>query len=309
VDLLTEMSALSLTDVTFTFAQIDYSATDGTYTYSLVFDYAPSTSHRMVLDMVHTPGTASDEYTGLVSYQVDDSFTGGNCPSSDVTHNGSISYESVSSTELKFQVRNGMFCGNGVDGRGTDAQVDATDKYTTSNVNGWGNNFSIFTANFDPSDMDGDYAYSWQAGPMDNNARTFNINISNSGVDGLSFYGYGDDIEDTDGSIDGFICNWAGPGSDHTIIEKAQYQEVSLNTGTGLVEAIDSDLNYAPTVSCDYDGTGTFVYDTDNDDDLTDEDSTLAVSNDLMDGDDLDGDSNATVEEVITDLGFTLPSM
>lgn len=309
VDLTFEMTSLGLSSLTFINAEISYDATSGTYSYVLAMDYTSSTTQRIAVDMTHIPGASSDEFSGVISWIADDTFSGGNCGTSQVTHNGSIQYESVSSTEVNYEVRNGMFCGHGSDGRDSNYLVDASDKLSSTNTTGWGNDFSIFTVNFDPTTMDGNFAYSWQAGPQDNNARIFNVNISGSGIDGLAFFGYGDDIASTDGSIDGFICNWAGPGSNHSIIEYAQYQQVEVDMTTGLINPVTSNLTYAPTVSCEYDGLGTFVYDTDADGDLSDEDYTLPVASELLEGDDLNGDTVPTIEEVINDSGFSTPSI
>lgn len=309
-NLTTEMTALGLSSLSFINAEVSYDVTAGAYSYVLAMDYTDgsSTTHRIGVNMTHIPTSAS-VFEGTISWLADDTFSGGNCGSSNVTHNGSIQYESVSSTEVNYEVRNGMFCEHGSDGRDSNYLVDPSDKLTSTNTTGWGNSFSIFTVNFDPTTMDGDFAYTWQAGPQDDNSRSFNVNISNSGVDGLAFFGYGDDIDSTDGSIDGFICNWAGPGSNHTIIEYAQYQQVELDITTGAINPVSSNIGYAPTVSCEYDGLSTFVYDTDIDGDLSDEDPTLAVANDLLAGSDIDLDGVDTIEEVITDYGFTTPSM
>lgn len=313
VDLTTEMNALGIIDTTFNTAEISYDSTTGSYSYELDLTYAPGTSsHDIVVSMEHTPGSSTGVYAGKLSYLINDSFSGGNCPSSDITHNGSIEYDAASTTDMEVQVKSGIFCEHDSDGRDSDGFVDPSDKYASTNPTGWGNNFYILTANYDPTTLDGNYAFSWQAGPNDGNARIMNINVNNTGENGFAFYGYGDDIESTDGSIEGFICNWAGPGSDHTIIEYAQYQEMSVDTTTGIINSDAANITYAPVVGCEYDGTGTFVFDTDSDGDLSDEDPTLDITiasgtMDLIEGDDIDLDGTDTIEEVIDDYGFTLP--
>lgn len=309
VDITTEMNTLGISDTTFTNASITFDASTGTYAYNLDLTYAPgSDSYEIVVDMEHTPTAVATVYEGKMSYLVNDSYTGGNCPSSDVTFNGSLEYVSNSTTDMEVEVRAGTFCEHDSDGRDSNNLIDPSDKYdATTNTDGWGNNFSIFTANFDPQTMDGDYAYTWQAGPQDSHSRAFNVNISNSGVDGLAFYGYGDEIATTDGSIAGFICNWAGPSADHTLVEYAQHQVVEFDSSTGLINATSSNIEYAPTTSCEYDGTGSFVFDTNLDGSVADEDASIATTNDMYEADDIDGDSTATIEETIDDLGFTLP--
>lgn len=314
VDLVDEMNdamtAASRTDVTFTAATINFDSSDSSYNHNVSFTYDDGTdTHDIVVSMQHTPGSTAGAYTGTLSYRVDDDFTGGNCPSTEVTRNGSIQYNRVDSTDITVEVRHAQFCGHGVDGLTADNLVDPSDKYdATSNVNGWGNNFSIFTAAYNPSSMEGDYAYSWQAGPGDGNARIFNLHADSS-TSAIAYFGYGADIQNTDGSIEGFICNWAGPGSDRSLIESAQFQEITIDTSTGLGSASTNNIEYAPTTSCDYDGTGTFVYDSNADGDLSDEDPTVAVTNDLANGQDLNSDGDSTIEEVIDNAGFVTPSL
>ena len=311
VDLTTEMNAIGVADTTFTLAEATYDSSTGAYGYNLEFNYAPgSDSHDIVVNMEHTPTTSSDVYTGQISYLVNDTFTGGNCPSNDVTLNGSLQYDSASSTEMALEVRTAQFCEHDSDGRNSSNLVDPSEKYdSSSNPTGWGNNFGILTAEFDPTALDGSFAYSWQAGPNDSNARIFNIQVENTATTAIAYYGYGDDIASTDGSIEGFICNWAGPGADHTLIESAQYQELSFDTTTGIINADVSNIEYAPVVDCETDGTGSVIFDLDIDGDLTDEDPAIAIVDDLAVGSDIDGDGNSTIEEVIDDSGFTLPSM
>lgn len=316
LDLTADLNGLSITDTTFAAASITHEINaDGedVYSYNLEFTYAPAPdSYDITVDMQHIPDPAdSDVYRGQLSYLINDEFTGGNCPSSDVTVNGSLAYEQDSATELALEMHDATFCEHDTDGRDADGIVDPSLKQT-STVIGWGNNFSIFAADFDPSLMDGNYAYSWQAGPNDSNTRVFNVNVETDAVSGdqvgKAFFGYGDDIETTDGSVAGFICNWVAPGSDHTIIEVAQYQEVSYDSATGTFLSDVANLAYAPTVDCNYDGSGSFIFDTDIDGDLTDE-THAAVVDALVDGQDTDTDGNATIEETIEASGFTLPTL
>lgn len=314
LDLTTDMNGLGITDTTFAAASISHEInTDGedVYAYNIEFAYAPGAdSYDVSVDMTHTPdATDADVYRGQLSYLINDQFTGGNCPTSDVTVNGSLAYEQDSANELTLEMRDATFCEHDNDGRDADGIVDPSLKQT-STVDGWGNNFSIFTADFDPSAMDGNFAYSWQAGPNDSNTRVFNVNVETDAVNseqtGKAFFGYGDDVEVTDGSVDGFICNWAAPGNDHTIIEVAQYQEVSYDSATGTFLSDVANLAYAPTVDCNYDGSGSFIFDTDLDSDLTDETHAVVVD-ELIDGQDDNLDGDATIEETIEASGFTLP--
>ncbi|HLD45455.1 MAG TPA: hypothetical protein VJC18_08470, partial [bacterium] len=266
------------------------------------------------MEMEHVPTADSYVYSGDFFIMINESGYGGNCPDSDVTNNFTVAYEMTSKTSAALQARSAMFCGSDIDGRDANGYVAAGDKYSDENPDGWGNDYNLLTANFDPTTLDGNYSYAWQAGHFDNNTRVFNIIVTDEGTQGTSFYGYGDDIAATDGSIDGFICNWVAPGADHTMLEYVQQQDMSVDLETGLVSAEASFITYAPTTTCEYDGTGAFVFDTNIDDDLSDEDAALVITTDagtmdLVPGADENGDSEATVEEVIEASGFTLPAM
>lgn len=308
LDLTTEMNALGITDVTFASASISHSNASGSdeWSYDIDLTYTPGAdTHHIVVAMTHIPGSAPLEYQGRLSYRVNDTFTGGNCSSTDITYNGSLLYDRASGTDLATEVREGQFCNHDSDGF-TSGLVDPSIKYP-ADPDGWGNNFSILTADYDPSTMDGDFAYSWQAGPQDNNARTFNIHTEDDGAGtqvGCAYYGFADDIETTDGNIDGFICNWAGPGNDHTLLDRAQNQEVSFDSVSGIFVVDSSDILYAPTVSCDYDGTGSFTYDSDNDG-AVDTNPANVIVNGLVSA--TDADANGVFDE-ITACGFSAPS-
>ncbi len=322
LDLTAEMTALGVTDTTFNAASISHSNASGSdeYSYSLDFAYAPSATYDIVVDMTHIPGSTAGAYQGRLSYMINDTFAGGNCSSSDVTANGSLLYERASGTDIAVEVRSGYFCGHDADGL-TDGLVDPSQTYdATSNPDGWGNNFSIFTADYSPSTLEGNYTYSWQAGPMDGNARIFDVAVGSNAdgdTEGRAYFGYGDTIESTDGSIGGFICNWSGPNNDHTLQDRAQYQLVTYNATTGVFDSTEADITYAPTNDCDYvadsDGDGmvdgSFRFDRDLDSDLTDEDSTVDVLNDLIAAEDVDGDGVVdSIAETIEADGFTLPT-
>lgn len=316
LDLTADMTALAIADVTFNSATISHEVNaDGNdeYSYNLDFNYAPgANSHDIVVDMAHVPGASpAEEYAGQVSYIVTGTGAGGNCPGTDVTDNGSLQYVRHAVDAMDVQVRSGQFCGAGSDGRDVNGLVDPSLKYdASSNPTGWGNDFNLLTANYDPTSLVGDYAYSWQAGPNDGNTRAFNLQVIQLAAvqAAYTFYGYGEDIESTDGSINGFICNWAGAGANHTLVESAQYQAVAFDASTGLFASTASNIGYAPTTSCEYDGSGSFIFDTDGDGSIADE-SNVAVSDDLFIGTDEDLDGTATIEESIDAVGFTLPTI
>lgn len=309
-----EMNDLGISDTSFTVASISHTQnvdSEDVYSYRLDMLYTPATQpYRIIVEMEHTVGSTVGAYSGNVSFRIDDRFSGGNCPDADITVNGSLHYERDSNTEMRAEVRQGQFCGHGVNGLTADNEVDAGDKYDSgTNTDGWGNNFSIFTLDFNPRNLAGDYAYNWQAGPNDDNTRAFNVHVeydeTSEATTATAFYGFGDDIETTDGSVKGFICNWAGPGSDHTLLDYAQYQTLTYDLSTGIVSADVSNIVYAPTTSCEYDGTGTFSYDSDGDGSV-DTDTATAVNLDLLSLTDSEPDS---VWDEIEASGFELPEL
>lgn len=310
LDLTADMNALGYADTTFGTATISHAVNsdgDDEYSYILDFTYAPgSDSYDITVEMAHIPGAGAGAYRGRMSYLINNQGSGGNCHSSDITENASFLYERDAIEDISIELRHASFCEHDSDGR-VDGIVDAGDKYdATSNQNGWSDNFSILTADYDPVTLAGAYTYSWQAGPLDGAARTFNLSVavdSSGDQSAEAFFGYGDDIEDTDGSIGGFICNWAGPNSNHSLEAAVQHQSMSLDSSTGLVTASDNDLLYAPTNSCDYSGTGTFTYDSDTDA-VVDTNPLTAIANELLPV--VDSDANGSFDE-IEDAGFTLP--
>ncbi len=316
IDLLTLPTPLSAPNVTFSSATVGLDSTGDIWSYDLTFAYTDtsSVSHDIEVHLSHQDG--SGVQSGRFTYMVDDDFPAGNCPSSDATTNGSLVYE-IDSTSIELQSKVGVFCGNGASGIGPDGTVDPSYTYPAY-PDGWGNNFEIFTANFDPTDLSGSYSYRWQAGPNDSNSRVFNIGVnSTTPMDGEAWFGYGDPVTSTDECIKGFYCNWAGPTATHDFVSTyAQRQFVTLNSTTGIVEATGSDIAYAPTNSCTYDGSGSFVYDRDVDGDLTDETaSTIVVTDpvssglllDLYSAIDVNLDGTATMCETIESRGFSSP--
>ncbi len=317
IDLTTLATPISATDATFTTATIGLDSTGNVWSYDMLFTYTDGSGNPYDIEvhLSHEDGASAD--AGRFTYIVDDTFAGGNCPTSDVTTNGSLVYEINSSTSINLQSRVGTFCGHGATGIGSTGLVDPS--YTNPEYSdGWGNNFEIFTANFNPTDLSGSYSYRWQAGPHDSNSRVFNIGVnSTTPMDGEAWFGFGDAVTSADECIKGFYCNWAGPTATHDFWSTyAQRQFVTLNSTTGIVEATGSDITYAPTNSCTYDGSGTFAYDRDLDGDLTDETAatnvvtspvTTGLEMDLYSAIDVNLDGTATMCETIESRGYSSP--
>jgi len=123
-----------------------------------------SVSHDIAIKLIHTPGTTSAEYSGLLTYAVGDLFTGGNCTGADpkdVTHIGTLKYTRASFSDMELIQRSGQYCGHGayttLASFGSDGQLDPAGKWDGST--GWADNFSRFGAKYDPTSLEGDYLY------------------------------------------------------------------------------------------------------------------------------------------------------
>lgn len=315
LDLVNETNRLGIPDVTFEEATITHSEATGRdeWSYSLRLSLTRNGRfHEISVTLTHTPGPTGESYEGQLSTQVNEQIDPpGNCPSSEQTYNGSLVYDRPAADDLQVDLRAGHFCGHDSDGT-TDGIVDPAKKYDPeTNPTGWANNFSIFRADFNPSSTEGNYLYAWQAGARDGYTRTLNAvssqGASDESLEGDAFYGFGDDIEVTDGGITGFFCNWAGPkgsfnrGTDFRSL--AQHQSMTLNQTTGKFDATESQITYAPVSSCEYDGASDFRYDSDGDGTI-DTDPTEARSHDLISLEDRDGDG---LSDAIAVTGFVLP--
>jgi hypothetical protein len=321
VALTAEMNALGISDTTFTSATMALDAAGQVWTYTIELIYSGSgTPYDISLTLIHVPGS-SDDYEGLLTYTAESTLNPpGNCPTTDVTLNGSLHYVKHSANDIRMQSRGVQTCGHG----STALTKPLTDIYPTTAMSTgsvvdpdpglWGNNFNRFTANFDPDDLGGHYSMVWQAGPMDSHSRILNVGLE-AETAGESYFGFGDPVDTpTDGSIQGFICNWAGPGNDHTLQDYAQRQHITLNTVTNQYEPSNSaasDITYAPTNSCTYDGSGSYLYDRDLDDDLTDE--TAATVNvapgEVLELDLMAPSGSATTiwDHIVNNRGYDLP--
>lgn len=319
LDVTAAINAAGIPHVTFTLATISYDASTGAWTYYAEFTYvdpADGSSHTMVVSLEYTPDatTPTTTYTGIMYYRANDEQMWGNCPggaTKPVTHNGSLEFARLDANDLRIQQRAGVFCGHDVDAR-TSGIVDPTKS--------WGDNYASFTANFNPTTLAGDYAYIWQAGVHDRASRVLNIGVNNfTPLDGEAYFGYGARVQDdADGVLvaQGMYCNWAAPGAAGSIQPYAQRQFVTFNSTTGHFDtpAGGSDLRYAPTNSCQYDGDGSFWYDRNLNgvEDETPDDLivTPGATNpfDLMEAVDSDGDGVATIAEKIATRGYNAPS-
>ncbi|KZN36569.1 hypothetical protein N480_17870 [Pseudoalteromonas luteoviolacea S2607] len=318
IDLTTQMNSKGLSNINFSSASI--SLNSGIWQYNVTLEYTVgSSSYDIDLTMTHTPSGDRTNYTGLLNYAVEGEvgvsgieFPGGNCAQNQRTLVGSLAYER-DAQQMSLQARTATLCGHTVSGAfNSDQQVDVNNKYhSADNPDGWSENFAIFGANFDLTSLAGDYAYVWQAGVNDSHSRILNIGFNDATLEnGEAHFGYGSDIDETNGLIQGFICNWAGPGNDHTLQAYTQRQFFEYDTGTSTYLGTDhrANIEYAPTNSCDYDGTGSFVFDIDVSGvlgDIAQEDVSIPFTNDLW----APTDPTLTVSESILARGLEVPDV
>ncbi len=229
------------------------------------------------LRMKHRPtNTTGTLYRGKLSYTVQDpSATEFNCQgtadaNTGVTYAVSIGYEKSSSASLKYKLDSGSFCGLGEDPyiSVTNFTVDASKKAMqggVSDATGWSGNFTKVTSDFDPDTGEGDYSLTWEAGPNDGYSRSMLARIEQLAATnaGVAYFGYGPEVDQTGaGEIDGMICNWAGPGADHSQISATTYAQKQIFAGgpDTLYSAYTSNIKYAPLNSCNKaDSSSTFT--------------------------------------------------
>ncbi|MFQ5559302.1 MAG: hypothetical protein ACE5FU_01775 [Nitrospinota bacterium] len=209
-----------------------------------------------------------------------------------------ILYEKASASSMKYRMVSAAYQGatSATTIFDSDGDIDVT--------GGWTGNIAQGIINLDPSTGLGNFSYSWQAGTGDDKARIFNGFTQSAS--GCGFFGYGGRFDNTAGTrsdnvIDGFICNWAGPGNDHsmaTTANKAQKQCMTVDSATGVfgVNLAKENITYSPTVSCNRTGTEPLVFGTKLPDDASYD--TTPVTNDLVD---LTTDTDFTT-------GYTAPS-
>lgn len=181
---------------------------------------------------------------------------------------GVVMYEKSAADNMKYEFNYVPLCGSNVDPFDENNNISPT---TVTWLHDW--NYGLF--NLNPQNGTGSAVYAWQAGAADNRTRVFNITIganSDASASGTAYYGFGPDITSLTprGTIDGFVCNWAGPGGavGRTTAQaaaegkgwnKAQRQELTRAAGATVFSAATSSIKYAPVNSCDT-SDGTFTY-------------------------------------------------
>ena len=317
---LTSYMPTTITDVAFTSVTIEYTATDE-YTYNIEFTYThDGHDDAITFNIIHKPDSTSTQYIGLMNYQIEDRMVGGNCGTAEhnITRKGSLVYQRTTTTDFSVDAREADFCTHNLtDGFDSDGLLDPSDTLdTTSNPDGWGNNYSRFIANYDAINLSGKYVYVWQAGPYDPYSRVLQIGLNDhSPVDGESYFGYAAQVFDTTATFGenlGMICNWAGPGNSKTPQLFAQREFLRFNSSTNFFEVPTGgdDIVYAPTNDCTYLGTDSFEYDRNQDDNASNDIVIVKVgatgSSELEF--DLFSYTGSTVAAMLKNRGATLPT-
>ncbi len=269
-----------------------------------------------------SPNGVPEEFSGLLQISAEDSVDSGNCPDAAVRHLSSVAFQRLQHQQIRSEYRHGMYCGHAAIGSGFDPSGQVDPGYSQLLFDdGWANDFSVFQAEFNPTNNAGSYAYSWQAGAGDSHSRVLNVGIVGpDALHGDAWFGYGQSLvtaSDRVGTINGFICNWAGPGADHSLIERAQYQSLMLDENALQIAVGEggSNITFAPTNACVYntDNGGSFLYDRNLNGDLSDE---SAETVDVGEGENLSFDlappetsafAGIDIEEVIAVRGFIRP--
>ncbi len=311
--------------IDFTELSVERDATTNMLTYRAVMTITRGLTSVAGVEVTlkHAPGAeGGGTYKGLLTWKMPGQQPGGNCGSEGATRLGSMVYERTSATAMSLHLREGGFCGQHVTGGfASDGQVDPSYTKGPSRADGWGDNFEMLTANYNPKTLAGRYAFGWQAGVGDSHSRVFNVTVNTTTpLDGEAWFGFGDALSrGGDASIKGMICNWAGPGNNHDLRAYAQRQFIRYNDASGVFEPVSggSDITYAPTNACTYEGGGSFDYDRDLDGTLGEGDTVNVVKSRAAGTGELDFDlfpaadstySSMTLPEAMAARGYTAPT-
>ncbi len=224
-------------------------------------------SVQIEVNMLHTQENADNTvYSGIIwstfkgTFGSDPNCSGGNT----AMFAASIRYQRLSAGNLLAEVETAAYCSSSFDPFTSDHRLDMNDKYdAVTNPEGWSNNYNYFLINHNTTSKSDVYVYKWQAGRMDSHARIFSGSVeqdASGSLSGCSYFGYGA-LKASADMADRMICNWAGPGNDHTGVSKVQRQcVVEDSTGKLVSDATKLNISYAPVNSCSYDGTGTATF-------------------------------------------------
>ena len=239
----------------------------GSFTYT--DSSGTSTSQKFGIKFQHVPETDSKDSTatgeGLVQMWQDgvtDGATDQNCGTDPYDVVTSVAYKNTSDN-LSFRAVKARFSDNMTKSEYFDSSGEVVGTSITDNASGgWCADFNVVRANID-KDGFGKVGYAWQAGERDGYTRTFNIKTvynSSDNQTGNAFFGFNPHPDNSSGTnkyrstnIDRMICNWAGPGNNHTGVAKIQRQKLSYASTANVWKSIQDNITFAPTTSCDFD--------------------------------------------------------
>lgn len=267
--------------ITVNTATVSLDSDGAIYTYRLVLSTGSgATAKSGEIIIAHAPGISDEVFSGVVQITAaqlgnDPAF---NC--TDEVDSGTSLNKLAAATTISY-IRNGSqlfvdaraanYCGGPASSsishindiasltiKGElDLGIDLSGNNVRSSINGWRGNASRFAATVNLDSQAGDFLYVWQAGNMDDHARAFAVHSAyNSSTEARAlqaYYAYTNTIGSTDGTLLGMICNWAGPGNDHTPQTVFQSQSATLSSSANAwsLDTGGSKIAYAPTNTCD----------------------------------------------------------
>lgn len=189
---------------------------------TMTFENGDSKSGEIILK--HIPTSADNStYKGKIATKIqfdDVQGCGGsgqmNDPGAGVMA-GSVLYAKSSASSVVYQFNFSDFCGENANPFDSNYNIDPADKYLPGQTtSGWVHNWNYGLFSLNPENGLGSVAYAWQAGAADGRTRTFNMSVTaaaDGSASGSAYYGFGPDMAASSGvgTIDGFVCNWAGP--------------------------------------------------------------------------------------------------
>ena len=213
-----------------------------------------STSDFLTLALTHSPSSLSESiFEGVFSVLQ-------NKTSEQHDHGFSLAYKQTGS-ELNYQLRFTDFdvtpsFSDMFDSSSGVLKIDQDDPGGSNQA--W-DNFSQTTVTRNIKTKATAFNYVWQAGTGDRNSRMFNLwtTLSGSTHSGLAYYGFAEKFDSVAGSgptggIEGFYCSWAGPENSGSFDKSGYAQKQVIQTNSsGIFEATESKITYAPVKSCD----------------------------------------------------------
>lgn len=300
------------------------------YTYRLVISRGTGAAAETAEVVIkHTPGASETAFTGVMSVTVSQLANDPAFGCTDQTASvGGGTYNRVASVStlrynrdgdsLKFSNRSGQYCGAPSDGSSSHlaelAAVDSNGELdpsvklsgnTRGATLGWRGNFSRFAGDMNKETQAGDFLYVWQAGTGDSHGRAFAVHSAyNSATDARTldaYAGYTDQVAGSPSSLLGMICNWAGPGNNHTPAALFQRQSMSISASATSWTLGTSKISYAPTTSCN--SSSLMSFDQDANGSVTAGEG-ASVTHDL----DSKG-SSSTVQAELESRGYAIPTL